>query len=121
MIPPIPQLAESAQATPAKAVVKPAGTYRPPGTQAKLLHQSTSSPMTVGMNEASSSALASSIATPEPLAAEGGLDLLQKKICNLMKKVRFQPCWCVAVYNGVLTLIFPSAWPLWNHNSVQGY
>lgn len=83
--------------------------------------QLTSGPTTAGTNEASSSALASSIAAPEPLAAEGGLDPLQKKIRNLTKKVRFRPCWCVAVYNGVLTLIFPSTWPLWNRNSAQGY
>lgn len=50
--------------------------------------QPTSGPTTVGTKEASSSAPANSIAAPEPTAAEGGLDPLQKKIRNLTKKLK---------------------------------
>jgi len=56
-------------------------------------------PVTPGVDEASSSAPApapaNTISAPEPTAAEGGLDPLQKKIRNLTKKVRFLPRACV--------------------------
>lgn len=53
---------------------------------------------TVGVNEASSSVPATNIAAPEPTAAEGGLDPVQKKIRNLTKKVRFRSCAGVWLY-----------------------
>ena len=78
----------------------------------------TSGPATLGTHEASSSASANPVAAPEPTAAEGGLDPIQKKIRNLTKKVRFRPCWCMAVYKGVLTWHFPL--PGWDRHSAQG-
>ena len=64
---------------------------------AEVGEQTTNGPTTLGTNEPSSSALADPIAAPEPTAAEGGLDPVQKKIRNLTKKVRFRPRWCMAV------------------------
>ena len=58
----------------------------------------TSGPVTLGVDEASSSAPSNTTPAPEPTAAEGGLDPLQKKIRNLTKKVRFLPRAGVLVY-----------------------
>lgn len=58
---------------------------------AEVGEPTTSGPATLGTHEASSSASANPVAAPEPTAAEGGLDPIQKKIRNLTKKVRFRP------------------------------
>lgn len=86
---------------------------------AEVGEQTTNGPTTFGANEASSSAPADPIAAPEPTAAEGGLDPLQKKIRNLTKKVCFRPRWCMTVYKGILTWHFPS--PGCDRHSAQGY